>query len=229
MARIQYAPLMPEWSGILDVFSRKPEDLAISSATSASYTDPMTGYQLVFEGTGFKYQGEKIKSGELDTLRFTDGEGNDFLTVTNIDADLKELTTALTMKGLGTALKLLFDGNDTWTGTDHNDYIFGDKGNDKLVGGLGDDDLSGGSGKDRMTGDEGSDWFQLWRGVDKDVVTDFHADGGDGVQDYVILFTHDYKIRGDDTHTIVDIGKGDQLVLRGVDKADFNTDDIQFF
>lgn len=228
MAKIQYAPLMPELYGILDVFSRRPEDLGTHSTTSATYTDPTTGYHLVFEGTGFKYQGEKIKAGELDTLRFTDDEGNDFLTVTNIDVDLKELTTVLTTKGLSTALKLMFEGKDTWTGTDHNDYIFGDKGNDRIFGGLGSDDLSGGSGKDKLTGNEGSDWFQLWRGIDKDTVTDFHAEGGDGVQDYVVLFTDNYKIRGDETHTIVDIGKGDQIVLRGVDKADFNTDDIWF-
>lgn len=228
MAIVQYTLLMPEYYGILDVFSNRAESLEMHSSTAASYTDPNTGYHIVFEGTGFKYKGETIKAGHLDTVRFTDTEGHDFFTVTDVDAKLKDLTTALTEKNLVAVLKKLFGGADTWTGSDNSDYLFGDKGNDKLVGGLGDDELAGGGGKDILTGNEGSDYFAIWKGVGKDKVTDFHADGGEGVQDYVQLWTEDYKIRGNDERTIVDLGKGHKLVLLGVDRADFSVDDIWF-
>lgn len=65
-------------------------------------------------------------------------------------------------------------------------------------------------------------------GIRKDRVADFHADGGDGIQDYVVLWTEHYKIKGDEDHTVIDLGKGNRLTLEGVDKADFTVDDIYF-
>lgn len=230
MTIVHYTDLMPDYDGILDVFSRSRQDLGAHSTASATYTDPNTGYHLIFEGAGFKYKGETIKAGHLDTIRFTDAEGNDFLTATNVKVDLKDVTTALTDKNLLAVLKLLFNGNDKWTGSDGNDYLFGDKGNDKLFGGAGNDDLAGGRGNDTLTGGDGSDYFQFWKGSGKDRVADFHADGGDGIQDYVVLWTEHYKIKGDEDHTVIDLGKGkgNRLTLEGVDKADFTVDDIYF-
>lgn len=228
MATIQYTNLMPEYSGILAVYSRKPQDLDLKTPISATYTDPKTGYHLTFEGSGFQYKDDVIKSGKLDTLRFTNAEGDDFIIVTELNVKLKEVTTALSEENLGLVLKMLFGGTDTWTGSDRDDYIFADKGNDILIGGLGSDELSGSAGKDTMTGGEGSDFFQLWRGVGRDIVTDFDTEGGAGVHDYVVLWTEDYTIKGDENQTIIDIGKGDKLVLQGLDRADFAVDHIWF-
>jgi Ca2+-binding RTX toxin-like protein len=229
MSKVQYTELMPEYSGMLDIVSNKPETLDKKSTHSATYTDPQSGGHIVFEGENFKYHGDLITKGTVESIHFTDADGNDLVVASKLPADAADLSKALVNKNVLSMLELMFDGKDKWIGSDNNDYIFGDKGNDKLVGGLGDDELAGGAGRDKLIGGKGSDYFDIYTGEGKDTVIDFHADGGAGVQDYIGVYNDHYKIKDAGDDTIIDLGKGDVLVLKGVDSADITTDDFYVY
>jgi len=122
-------------------------------------------------------------------------------------------------------------GNDALFGDDGGDIVYGNLGNDSCDGGAGDDLIRGGQGDDVLTGGDGADWISGDRGSDTmtggagadifhsfsgagiDVVTDFNPSDGDRVQlDTGTIYT----LRQSGADTVVDMGNGDELVLKNV-------------
>jgi Ca2+-binding RTX toxin-like protein len=107
-------------------------------------------------------------------------------------------------------------GNDTCDGGAGNDLIRGGQGDDVLRGGDGNDFLSGDRGSDTITGGAGADIFHTFSGAGLDVVTDFNSGEGDRVQlDPGTVFSLS-QVGAD---TVIDMGGGDQMILRNVQLA----------
>jgi serralysin len=111
-------------------------------------------------------------------------------------------------------------GDDTLDGGVGNDVLRGGQGDDVLTGGPGDDWLSGDRGADTMTGGPGADTFHSFAGAGVDVVTDFNAAEGDRVQ---LDPGTTYSLRQSGADMIVDLGNGDQLILKNVQMATLPT------
>ena len=104
-------------------------------------------------------------------------------------------------------------GNDSCDGGAGDDLIRGGQGDDVLTGGDGADWISGDRGSDTMTGGAGADIFHSFSGAGIDVVTDFNPSDGDRVQlDTGTIYT----LRQSGADTVVDMGNGDELVLKNV-------------
>jgi Ca2+-binding RTX toxin-like protein len=104
-------------------------------------------------------------------------------------------------------------GNDTCDGGADNDLIRGGQGDDVCTGGDGNDWISGDRGTDTMTGGTGADTFHSFSGAGTDIVTDFNSADGDKVQ---LDAGTTYTLKQVGADTIVDMGNGDQLILKSV-------------
>jgi Ca2+-binding RTX toxin-like protein len=107
-------------------------------------------------------------------------------------------------------------GNDTLLGGTEDDLLRAGKGNDSLIGGAGNDVLYGEAGADTLSGGSGADDFHLGRGSGVERVLDFSAAAGDHV---VVDGGVAYKIVQSGADCVIDLGRGDQLVLVGVSGA----------
>lgn len=119
-------------------------------------------------------------------------------------------------------------GDDVLLGLEGDDVLKGGKGRDNMQGGSGDDELIGGKGNDRMSGDEGNDTFVFSGKTGKDTIVDFDVDtdllqikARGKIQD-VDDVVKAAKQKGDDL--VIDLGKGNKITLKNVDKADFADD-----
>ncbi|MDB5554889.1 MAG: Alkaline metalloproteinase [Rhizobium sp.] len=109
------------------------------------------------------------------------------------------------------------------------DTLRGGGGNDKLLGGIGLDLLNGGTGKDRLTGGADVDLFFFQRGYGRDVITDFDAKGGDGLQDFIqIVEGAKFDIERNGHDTVIDFGKGSTLTLLDVKASQVTEADFVF-
>jgi hypothetical protein len=118
-------------------------------------------------------------------------------------------------------------GADRLFGEGGRDTLHGDRGQDVLVGGRGGDTLDGGAGDDRLTGGGGTDRFLFSVGGGRDRITDFDP-GRDRLGLDRDLWSGDLRPRevlarfaddmGEDV--VLDFGRGQQLVLRGIDSPD---------
>lgn len=104
-------------------------------------------------------------------------------------------------------------GNDTVTGGTGGDTLLGGQGDDVIVAGGGADFLSGDRGTDTLTGGSGADTFHGFAGMGFDVVTDFSATEGDKVQ---IDPGTTYNLIQAGSDTVVDLGSGEEMVLKNV-------------
>jgi len=107
-------------------------------------------------------------------------------------------------------------GNDSLSGGPGNELIRGGQGDDTMAGGAGNDWISGDRGSDTMSGGTGADTFHSFSGAGTDIVTDFSAAQGDKVQ---LDAGTTYSLRQSGADTVVDMGGGDQLVLKNVTLA----------
>lgn len=228
MAVVKYSDIVPDYSGIFFIFDDDGFELESKSRSEVSYLDK-SGNKVVLDGTGFRYDGDEIKQGTIESVHLTNGDGDDLIVATKLDPTAAELSHALVENSLYRMVQAMFHGDDTWTGGKGNDYLFGYDGDDKLYGGKGDDELLGTPGKDRLWGGAGSDYFDIGRRYGKDVAMDFHAAGGDGVQDYIGLHVHKYELHDRGGDTIVDLGKGDELVLKNVHSSDLTDANFYFY
>lgn len=121
--------------------------------------------------------------------------------------------------------------NDVLYGDDGADIVYGNLGNDTCDGGSGDDLIRGGQGDDTCSGDDGNDWisgdrgadtmtggsgadtFHAFSGAGTDIVTDFSSADGDKVQ---LDAGTTYTLAQVGADTVVEMGGGDQLVLKNV-------------
>jgi Ca2+-binding RTX toxin-like protein len=117
-------------------------------------------------------------------------------------------------------------GNDVLKGGAGSDALLGGNGTDNLNGGTDNDLLIGGAGNDTMAGGGGIDVFGLRPGFGADTIADFGAD------DFIDLRGFGYASGQGAVNSLVQVGgnvvlglaSGDQLTLRGVQKADLDAD-----
>ncbi len=127
-------------------------------------------------------------------------------------------------------------GNDTLLGNDDNDSLTGGGGSDRLKGDAGDDTLNGRFGDDLVSGGAGNDIFEFRLGHGNDTYDDFVA--GAGTDDAIELiafgavfdtFAEVIAAAADNgTHTTIDFGGGDSILLLNVLVVDLHEDDFVF-
>jgi Ca2+-binding RTX toxin-like protein len=173
-----------------------------STAKKAVFHDSETNAEIIFKGTGIKYSEGSMVKGTIEEIVFVNFEGDVMYRVTDFDEKAVDLMALLRAEdGIGDILAKILRGKDTIIGSDLADVMLFDKGDDRLVGGKGDDQLGGGRGDDEllggkgedilhggpgrdvMTGGAGTDYFYVDEDSQKGIITDFHAGGGEGVQD----------------------------------------------
>ena len=107
-------------------------------------------------------------------------------------------------------------GNDTLHAGSGGELMRGGQGDDSIAGGIGADWISGDRGSDTVSGGGGADIFHSFSGAGVDVVLDFNAMEGDRVQ---LDPGTSYMLNQVGADTVVDMGDGDELILRNVQLA----------
>jgi Ca2+-binding RTX toxin-like protein len=185
MAKFTYTEFLGEYGALQFMYSQENLFLDVHKPATAVYTDEDGGEHIVLKGTDLTYDMEtgKIVGGNIDKIVFENSDGSAMVTMTEGDFGGKALTKILfSENGVIRFLDKIRSGDDTVTGSPISDYVVGGMGNDKLFGLGGDDTLDGGRGNDRFTGGKGSDSFVFGAFYDKDVVTDFDANGGETIR-----------------------------------------------
>ncbi|THD79171.1 MAG: calcium-binding protein, partial [Phenylobacterium sp.] len=103
--------------------------------------------------------------------------------------------------------------NDTLTGGTGGDILRGGQGDDVIHAGSGAEWISGDRGNDTIYGGSGADTFHTFTGAGIDQVVGFSAAKGDHVQ--VDAGTH-YTLSQSGADTLIDMGGGDEMILKNV-------------
>ena len=104
-------------------------------------------------------------------------------------------------------------GNDTVIGAGGGEFLRGGQGDDTIVAGSGSEWISGDRGNDTIQGGAGADTFHTFSGAGVDLVLGFSAGKGDHVQ---VDPGTTYTVSQVGADTVIDMGGGDQMVLRNV-------------
>jgi Ca2+-binding RTX toxin-like protein len=221
---------MPDLGLLASIYNEQTLSLTGHKSSEATYTDADGGEQIVLEGSNLAYvlAKDQMTSGHVDTIVFEDKHGHAMVTMTAGDFSAKDLSKLLTStNGVELFLDTIRSGKDTFTGTSGNDDLPSGMGNDVIKGGAGNDILDGGRYDDRLTGGNGSDHFAFGAYYDKDVVTDFDANGGGTHQDYVDANWADVvSIKQSGDNTVLNFGAGDTLTLLHVNHGDISKADF---
>ncbi|UVC10065.1 calcium-binding protein [Rhizobium sp. TH2] len=127
------------------------------------------------------------------------------------------------------ALYLTGKKNVSGFGNDEDNNVFGNRGDNTLVGGAGDDLINGGRGTDAMIGEDGFDSFLFIRGDGKDTIGDFTF--GEDIIWLNKLGNVDFSdldISQHGENTWISLGKGDRIVLSGIDADQLTEDNFSF-
>ncbi len=205
-------------------------------------------FTLSVEGSGLEFDIEKgsklpkITGGTIDSFSF-DGPGKTDYSISGLDMPAKQLYKALLNLDGKTLLNLFLSGDETVSGSGFNDLLFGGKGhdtllgnggNDRLLGGAGKDIINGGRGFDLLFGGDGNDHFVFGLKSGFDRIEDFHK--GDVIDLSAYGFGGDFEefvanhIRfgdhclDDDGTLIIDLGKGNGIVVEDVNWSQFQAD-----
>lgn len=120
---------------------------------------------------------------------------------------------------------------DVVHGHDSGAKLYGMQNNDGLYGGKGRDLLDGGIGNDILAGGADDDTFIFRRGYDQDKVLDFRSGAAQDVLDLAntgITSRAGLAARQVGGDTVLSIGGGDSLTLKGIDKAEYAAMTIKF-
>jgi Ca2+-binding RTX toxin-like protein len=176
-------------------------DDTVSAGSGPNYLRGADGDDSLAGGSGFNdingNKGDDVITGHSSIGDWlVGGQGNDLISTT-------------------TSGNILYGnlGNDTLQGGTGHDLIRGGQGDDSIVAGSGPEWISGDRGADTIEGGSGADTFHSFSGAGTDIVIGFDAGKGDHVQ--LDLGTH-YTLSQSGADTVVDMGGGDQLVLRDV-------------
>jgi Ca2+-binding RTX toxin-like protein len=193
----------------------------------AVYVDTDSGNRIVLEGSGFSYDGDMIKSGEVDDVTFLNNSGREFGVASNIDLSAERLSSILLDRGVNALMRATLKHEDTIYGSAQADVLFGGGDEDILRGRGGSDELDGGQGDDRLIGGGGSDLFIFTSGGD-DTIADFDATGGGSGQDYIgVESMNSFKIRDDGDDVLIRFDNGDTLTLLDVKHTAVTDADFQ--
>ncbi len=110
------------------------------------------------------------------------------------------------------------------------DLIDGNAGNDEIFAGAGDDLIIGGAGNDNIFGGKGADVFVFEEGSEIDRIFGFEF-GADKIDVSAFGLTFDElesMIHNDGRNTRIDLGDGDEIVVRNSDPSDFSENDFIF-
>jgi beta-glucanase (GH16 family) len=111
-------------------------------------------------------------------------------------------------------------GADTLDGGAGADIMRGGQSDDVLTGGDGDDWLSGDRGNDTVAGGAGADIFHGFSDAGLDVVTDFNRAQGDRV---LLDPGTAYTLSQQGADTVIDMGGGNEMILKGVQLASLSS------
>ena len=191
-----------------------------------------------------------LRGGKQEDL-IRGGNGNDSIVGQSNADDLYGEFGRDTVKG-GGGNDTIFggEGNDFLKGGTREDQIFGDQGNDLMFGNSFDDTLDGGEGNDRLNAGGGDD--VLWGREDNDTLKggagadEFVYSGNDGddvILDFEVgidtmLIIFDAPLdnfsqtiaatRQQGNDAVIDLGGGDSVTLRGVNRDDLSGSDFEF-
>lgn len=203
--------------------------LQLKHGTTATFEDVGSGAKIVLTGDDMRIDTGGLIAGTVDKIAFSTAKGDSLATVTG-HFDAADISDALTQKGALEATRVIFGGNDKFTGSNGYDRLWGFDGNDKINGGKGGDEIYGGAGKDVLIGGAGNDVFMFAQGGGKDVIKDFDATGGEHHQDLIFVpesdifkFTIEADKHGD---AMLLFDNGDTLTFEGVAKKQLTMDDF---
>ncbi|MBB3976418.1 Ca2+-binding RTX toxin-like protein [Rhizobium azooxidifex] len=119
---------------------------------------------------------------------------------------------------------------DKIRGADTGSVLIGNGDIDELTGGKGNDRLSGGTDDDILRGNAGADTFVFARSFDKDTVRDFVKSDKDKIDLSGTGITNlsDLARRQVGSDTVIALGGGDELVLKGVKVGDLGGSQFTF-
>ena len=207
------------YSSTLTVLSR--------SQTSVTVSD-LSGNKMVFEGSAFTYDEDRLVGGIVTSASFVSDTGVTLASGSGIAVDVAG--SPIDLVDLGGIGLLLLSGNDRVEGSADRDVMSGCGGDDVLFG-RGGRDVFGlfGGGQDRLTGGGGADQFVFTANRGTDRITDF-ADNG-SAQDDVIVLTR--KLYGAMTLTqtgdnvLLDFGASGKLLLLNTVVEDIGAEDFK--
>lgn len=198
------------------------------SGSSVSLLDG-NGGMVTLKGKGFAFSADyEMVRGTVTSVIFGNEEGAIFARSTGHNFKIAEAAGAsgtkdLTIDELTWAMSR---ENDLMLGSNDAEILQGFRGNDTIKAGGGNDTIYGDQGNDRITGGSGSDTFVVagWDG--HTVITDFDANGGGALQDYMVSYDDSFteKQKGKDLLLIFDADT--RVTLLGVSKNDFDSADI---
>jgi Ca2+-binding RTX toxin-like protein len=176
-------------------------DDTIVESGGTNYLRGMDGNDSIQGGSGF----DDINGNKGDDTIDGGSGGSDWL----VGGQANDLITAHASQNI------LYGnlGDDTLHGGTGGDLMRGGQGDDVIVGGSGNDWISGDRGSDTVTGGAGADTFHTFSGAGMDVVTDFNVTEGDKVQ---VDAGTTYTLSQSGSDTLIDMGNGDQMILRNV-------------
>lgn len=202
-----------------------------STGKKAIYEDPFSpNPDVVFKGTGIKYSEGLMTKGTIEEIVFLSPDDEVMYKISGLHEKASVLSGLMGSQiSIDTIINRVLRGNDTIAGSDLVDYMVFGKGNDRINGGEGDDFISGGLGKDILTGGAGSDFFAIGGSKDHDIITDFHADGVEGVQDHLGGSLEQVSLKKQGKHDLLVTydEAGSSFLLEGVKKAEIDASDFQ--
>jgi hypothetical protein len=183
-------------------------DDTMTAGSGSNYLRGNDGNDSIEGGTGFNdingNKGDDTIAGHSSVGDWlVGGQGNDLISTT-------------------TSGNILYGnlGNDTLQGGTGHDIIRGGQGDDSIVAGSGPEWISGDKGADTIQAGSGPDTFHTFSGAGMDVVIGFDAAKGDHVQ---LDLGTTYSLSQSGADTVIDMGGGDEMVLRNVTLANLPT------
>ena len=185
------------------------------------------GADLILLGSGVNY----VASGSGDDVVVVGmandvvklGAGDDWLWANGGNDNVRA--------GRGNDTVLGLDGDDTIAGGRGDDDLQGGNGMDVLRGGQDDDRLNGGADNDRLVGGDGADTFVFEGGTGRDQISDFE-DGIDMIEIDMastgLTGFGDLTLSQTGSRVLVELGNGDEIVLRNTLLADISAADFTF-
>ncbi|CAN7556005.1 calcium-binding protein [Rhizobium sp. LjRoot254] len=174
--------------------------------------------KVILEGRNFEYDGGRLSDGTIQKMTIADADGTVLQTVTGAKLDPGQIAGIDMTEFVQNLSTRLLAGGLKFLGTNLADNLSGSISRDIVNGRGGDDELRGDAGKDVLIGGAGNDEFNFSPGMGRDTITDFDADGGAGLQDFIDAnFADVDSITQVGKNTVVDFGDGDVFVLLKVD------------